>query len=85
MTLRDTRALAESVARRNCDYLRVVGVFSQRGSAFVEVLLDDEACPCGTCRLMLSVDREAPETFAVALQTAMLRNICSGGATPQTT
>ncbi len=84
MTLSDTRALAESVARRNCDYLRVVGVFSQRGSAFVEVLLDDEACPAGTCRLMLSVDRDAPETFAVALQAAMLRHICTGGIPPRT-
>lgn len=84
MTLRDTRALAESIARRNCEYLRVVGVFSQRGSHVVEVLLDDDACPTGTCRLMLSVDQDAPETFAVALQAAMLRNMCSGGVPPHT-
>ncbi len=83
MTLSATRTLAESIARRNCQYLRVVGVFSQRGSTVVEVLLDDDACPAGTCRLMLSVDRDAPETFAVALQAAMLRNICSGGTPPR--
>lgn len=83
MTLSDTRTLAESIARRNCQYLRVVGVFSQRGSTFVEVLFDDDACPTGTCRVMLSVDRSAPETFAVALQTAMLRNTCLGGSPPR--
>lgn len=73
MTLRETRERVEALVRAHNRDLQVTGVFPRSGAPQVEVLLVGVRPADAAVRLLLNVDREAPESFASALERAFLR------------
>ena len=74
LTLEETRRIATEVLEVDHPKLRVVGVNTQGGSGYAEVIVTVANCHAEPCRLSIGVQRDVSET---TFRTAFKRTIGS--------
>jgi hypothetical protein len=82
LTIEETRRIAGEVLASDFPKLQIVGVTTEPGSSYAEVLVTIANCHSGPCRLSIGVQRNVSEAdFRTAFGETVHRHVATADAT----